>query len=255
MNENVEVAYLPIWRRYADHFRQNGLSDSQKGKLLGFMMDYQFEGKEPETVPRALTFAWPYIKKDLDDARRQYETSVRNGRKGGRPKKKTCEEPEKNPETTQGETYENLEKGNTSTNTNTRSMSYTNANTDTGSAPACVEAGVSVAKYSFGEFGWVKLTRSQYEDLERRMGATELRKCITYIDESAQTTGNRNRWKDWYLLLRRCHEQRWYEIRGSRKNDIPTGASGELGEAELEAIRRVLSEGKSEMDVEYEYEI
>ena len=258
MNDTIEVAYFPLWRRYAQMFRETGLTDSQMGKLLGMMMDYQFEGKEPETVPRALAFAWPYLKKDLDDARRQYETSVRNGKKGGRPKKKSNEEATQNPEITQeetqGENRENPEKGNTmsmsrsmSTSmsmsgsmTNTRTIS--NTDTDTGSAPACEEAGISVGKKTYGEFGWVRLTQGQYEDLQRRMGPSELHRCITYVDEAAQSTGNRNRWKDWYLLLRRCHENRWYDSGHRQKQTIPTGASGELGEAELEAIRMLMAE-------------
>jgi hypothetical protein len=63
------------------------------------------------------------------------------------------------------------------------------------------------------------------------------------VDESAQSTGNCNCWKDWYLILRRCHENRWYETRQrSSKPEIPKGASGVLGAAELEAIQRVLRE-------------
>lgn len=241
MQDTVEVAYFPIWRRYAQLFRDTGLSDAQKGKLLGFMMEYQFEGVEPETVPKALAFAWPYLKKDLDDARRQYETSVRNGKKGGRPKKISSEKPVEKPEISRDDAQPYLEKGNT--RTMSRTMSMSRSDTDTGSAPACEEAGMSVEKKSYGEFGWVRLTDGQYADLESRMGAAELHRCITYVDEQAQTTGNRNRWKDWHLLLRRCHQDRWHEIRSGGKQQIPTGASGELGEAELEAIRRVLTEG------------
>lgn len=116
------------------------------------------------------------------------------------------------------------------------------SDTDTGSAPACEEAGISVGKKTYGEFGWVRLTQGQYEDLQRRMGPSELHRCITYVDEAAQSTGNRNRWKDWYLLLRRCHENRWYDSGHRQKQAIPTGASGELGEAELEAIRMLMAE-------------
>lgn len=119
-------------------------------------------------------------------------------------------------------------------------MSTTDINT--GSAPA-VNAGVCDQRHSFGEFGWVKLTQTQYDQLESKMGPEELNRCITYVDELAQSTGNRSRWKDWYLILRRCHEKGWHEsgVR-STKQDIPKGASGVLGEAELEAIARVLKD-------------
>ena len=240
MQETIEVTYFPIWRRYAALFRDTGLTDAQKGKLLGFMMAYQFEGTEPETVPRSLAFAWPYLKKDLDDARRPYETSVRNGKKGGRPKKKTCEEAEENPE----ETQKNLEKGNTMSRSKSKTRTMSVSNINTGSAPAEESAGVGGEKKSYGEFGWIKLTDGQYGDLRQRMGEEELRRCITHVDELTQSTGNRNRWKDWYILIRRCHEQQWYVPPKPRSNPVPCGATGELGQAELEAIRQLMAENE-----------
>jgi hypothetical protein len=197
------------------------------------MMEYQFEDKEPETVPHALRIAWPFIRKDLEDARRHYETRVQNGKKGGR--KKNREEPGE-PETNREEVMSTSTSSSTTTTTSTTASPSIN----TGSAPA-VAAGVGEEKYSFGEFGWVKLTGKQYQQLEALMGREELSRCITYMDELSQSTGNRNRWKDWYLMVRRCHDKRWHETGyQSTKPEIPKGASGILGEAELEAIKRVL---------------
>ena len=113
---------------------------------------------------------------------------------------------------------------------------------NTGSAPA-QKAGVGEAQEAFGEFGWVKLTQSQYQKLTQQMGVEELHRCIAHIDQLAQSTGNRNRWKDWYLMVRRCYEKGWHQSgHDSRKPEIPKGASGVLVEAELEAIARVLAE-------------
>jgi hypothetical protein len=45
-------------------------------------------------------------------------------------------------------------------------------------------------------------------------------------------------------MIRRCHENRWHETKyRTGKQEIPKGASGILGAAELEAIERVLQEG------------
>ena len=41
------------------------------------------------------------------------------------------------------------------------------------------------------------------------LGEAELARCIAYIDQSAQSTGNRNRWQDWGLILRRCSRESW----------------------------------------------
>ena len=236
MEERIDIKYLPLWRRYLEMFDDAGLTNVQLGQLIRMMMEYQFRGNEPETVPKVLRTAWAFVRKDLDDARIHYEVSVRNGRKGGR--KKSLKEP--------GITQPIPEEGtttSTSTSTSTTSSTTTSTSIDTGSAPAspAEQAGICSLKKSYGEFGWVKLTGRQYLDLELSMGESELKRCIAYVDEAAQSNGNRNRWKDWYLVVRRCHENRWYETR-SRGQEIPKGASGVLGQAELEAIQRVLRE-------------
>ena len=38
-------------------------------------------------------------------------------------------------------------------------------------------------------------------------GEDTIKQAITYVDESAQSTGNKNRWKDWNLVLRKMYHQ------------------------------------------------
>lgn len=100
------------------------------------------------------------------------------------------------------------------------------------------------ARKSYGQFGWVKLTDEEYNRLLNDLGQAEVKRCITYVDESAQATGNKNKWRDWNLVIRKCSRDKWGAGAQSHcgKKEIPKGASGELGEAELEAIQRVLRE-------------
>lgn len=65
------------------------------------------------------------------------------------------------------------------------------------------------SRKAFGEFGWVKLTDDEYNRLLNDLGETEVKRCIAYVDESAQTTQNKNRWRDWNLVVRKCHKQGW----------------------------------------------
>lgn len=60
-----------------------------------------------------------------------------------------------------------------------------------------------------GEFGWVKMTDEQYEKLVKDFGKAEADRSIAYVDESAQQTGNKNKWKDWYLTVRKCCREKW----------------------------------------------
>lgn len=64
-------------------------------------------------------------------------------------------------------------------------------------------------RHKHGEYGWVLLTDEQYQRLLQELGPDELNRCITYIDESAQSTHNRNRWSDWNLVIRKCHREGW----------------------------------------------
>jgi len=72
----------------------------------------------------------------------------------------------------------------------------------------------SDVKKSYGGYGWIELTNTEYSELLRELGEAELVRCISYIDESAQSTGNRNHWQDWALILRRCSRERWGVSRG-----------------------------------------
>lgn len=94
----IDVEYLPIWRRYLDHIRDAQLTDKELGSLVMAMMEYQFEGKEPDLPSGRLGVFWLFFQADLDHARKRYETAVINGRKGGRKKKKKPEETQQNPE-------------------------------------------------------------------------------------------------------------------------------------------------------------
>ena len=70
------------------------------------------------------------------------------------------------------------------------------------------------AKKSFGDYGWVKLTDDEYNRLINDLGEDEAKRCITYIDESAQNTNNKNKWREWNLVVNKCHREK-LGLRGS----------------------------------------
>lgn len=232
------VSYLPIWNRYLAKFEDAGLTNEDMGALLRAMMHYQFRDEEPTELSGVAKIFWMFLVEDLDRAKAQYVTSVNNGKKGGRPKKNAAAKVE-NQEKTQTNPEKGITRTESRTESKTESRTKTRERTKTSAREA--EEDLSVCEKAYGEFGWVKLTDEQYAQLEKSMGQWELTQCITYIDRAAQTTNNRNQWRDWSLVLMRCHEEAWHHTR-RRTAPVPTGASGQLGEAELEAIRRVLSE-------------
>ena len=67
-----------------------------------------------------------------------------------------------------------------------------------------------------GEYGWVKLSDEQYSKLVVDFGEAEVQRAIAYVDESAQSNGNKNKWKDWNLVIRKCIRDGW-GLRGAGK--------------------------------------
>ena len=89
-------------------------------------------------------------------------------------------------------------------------------------------------RHKYGQYGWVRLTEEEYERLQSEFGSDELLRCITYVDESAQSTGNKNKWKDWNLVLRKCHRERWgmgrQQVRAGERPSASGGAAEDLRE-------------------------
>lgn len=81
----------------------------------------------------------------------------------------------------------------------------------------------------YGEHGWVRLTDAEYERLLRDLGQAELDRCIQYVDESAQGNGNKNGWKDWNIIVRKCHRQGWGVSCPSQRSQKPKSAMWTTG--------------------------
>ncbi len=86
-------------------------------------------------------------------------------------------------------------------------------------------------RHKYGEYGWVLLTDKQHACLLADLGAEELSRCIKYIDESAQSNGNKNKWRDWNLVIRRCSREGWgrrnaYQAKPDKFNTL--GALNEM---------------------------
>ena len=64
-------------------------------------------------------------------------------------------------------------------------------------------------RHKYGDYGWVLLSQEQHARLLADLGPEELNRCIKYVDESAQSNGNKNKWRDWNLVVRRCAKQKW----------------------------------------------
>ncbi|MFR4067633.1 MAG: hypothetical protein ACLT1T_01395 [Oscillospiraceae bacterium] len=101
-------------------------------------------------------------------------------------------------------------------------------------------------RHKHGAHGWVRLTEEEYARLIDDLGKDELTRCIDYIDESAQSTGNKNRWKDWNLVIRRCSRDRW-GIRNGSGNGERRGF-GRNAMDELQQLHQMYESWEGEQD-------
>ena len=96
---------------------------------------------------------------------------------------------------------------------------------------------------AFGEFGWVKLTDDEYNRLINDLGEAEVKRCIAYVDESAQSTGNKNKWRDWNLVVRKCHRHGWGLDRAAQyKRNQQHSGPRELDSDDVAAIMRMMGD-------------
>ena len=100
------------------------------------------------------------------------------------------------------------------------------------------------ARRAHGQYQWVRLTDEEYSRLLADLGEAELARCIAYVDEAAQSTGNKNKWKDWNLVIRKCSRDRW-GIRNVGSSNGGRQSSSESAMSDLQQLHQMYSEGET----------
>lgn len=197
------------------------LPDAERLALLDAILDFGFEGKEPDQLPPLLAGYFDLLRPNIESGIRRYTASVENGKHGGRPSK-TQQEPSGNLTKTQ---QEPRHKPNGNKDKDKDMDMEMERDTEADKPPA-------LTRRKYGSYGWVRLTDDEYSRLLSDLGQVELDRCIQYIDENAQSNGNKNRWKDWNLVLRRCHREGWGgRFKQDDKDRLRTGTDYSDGES------------------------
>lgn len=168
---------------------------------------YALYGQEPnlDSFSDFSAIAFELIKPNLDSSRKKAE----NGKAGGSKKQnKSKKEANKKQEQTENEKENKIEKEKENKIEIEKECEYNNT--------PIIE---KVEKIKFGEYGWVKLKPEDYSRLISDYGESEVKRAIQYIDESSQSSGNKNKWKDWNLVVRRCIREGW----GARQKQKDNG--------------------------------
>lgn len=67
-------------------------------------------------------------------------------------------------------------------------------------------------KHKYGSYGWIQLTDLQYNKLVEEFTKDKLDNYINALDEYVQSTGNKNKYKDWNLVLRKAIRENWFKL-------------------------------------------
>ena len=78
-------------------------------ELYNAILSYSLEGLEPSNLSPIAEAMFILIKPNIDSSKKRYETSVENGKRGGRPKQETQDEPNQNLQETQRKPKDNLQ--------------------------------------------------------------------------------------------------------------------------------------------------
>ena len=171
--------------------------DAARAKAYDAICQYALYGTEEniDSLPDIAAIAYELIKPNLDASRKKAE----NGKLGGA-KKQSKSKTEANGKQEQTGNKKEKEKENKKENKIEKEKESYIDNERKRSAPS---------RESFGQYGWVKLTEEEHNRLVNEYGLSEVQRAIAYIDESAQSTGNKNKWKDWNLVVRKCIRDGW----------------------------------------------
>ena len=172
------------------------MSDAQFGAFMRAVFGYRFTGAVYEGDDLAVDIAFRTVQSQIDRyievcKTNQDNASNKNNGEGAAELSGMQGNPAK----------PNEEKGN-APHTHTHSHNHNPIDNEADKPPA-------PAKKPFSQYGWVKLTQEEYNRLVVDLGETEAKRCIDYVDEAAQSTGNKNTWKDWNIVVRQCSRNGW----------------------------------------------
>lgn len=236
------------------------LEDADKGRLFWAMLEYGKNGIVPVFDRLTLELAWEFVRPKIDEdykayirsvQRRQFATACRERKRRGEPDI-TFDEWLKTIAGDDNQKVSMITNDNQwcpTTTTPTTPSSSTNTSTTTAAAATTTEPEDATAaadryvKALGGKLGKdvVFLSDAQIEDLLDKMG---IEAFDHYVDKlSCFIIKNGAHVKNHYeTILKWWQEDGVVPKRNRPAQEVPKGASGQLGQAEIENIQRIMSE-------------
>lgn len=216
----MSLEYFPCYHSYRKKCEK--LTDQELGRLFRALMLFSETGEQQELAGRE-SIAFDFIAEDITRAKEAYEVKCQKNAENAA---KRHQQSDANASERYQSQADDSETSQNKTKTKEKNKEKEIAIAISESTPA------RAAKMKYGVYGWVKLTQEEYNKLLSDLGETELMRCITYIDESAQKSGNKNKWKDWNLVIRNCHRDGWGLNRQGNPKQVYSSYTGNKGPTE-----------------------
>ena len=189
------------------------LTDAEKGQL--FMAIMRHANKEDAgELTGAVKMAFSFIRAQMDRDCEKYNNTVEKrrqaGAQGGRPK--TTEEKQNEAKKANGFSEKqneakkpDNENDNVNVNDNVNdSLRESNNNAREAHTPS-----QAPQKHKHGQYGWVKLTDKEYNQLILEFGKDKADRFIDVVDEYTESNGNKNKYKGWNVVVRKAIRENW----------------------------------------------
>ena len=217
--EESEIITIPYIKIFSDELEAlDPFSDEEVGRLFRGMLRYM-NGLDPALEGNE-RFAWGMVKTRLNAQKKAYEKkveSVTNARTARADTRQIINKSEINMESDSNQSEINME-----SDSNQSEISMESGQEKRREEKRRKEKTREEPKKTYGEFGWVKMSDSDYNDLIADYGPEEVNRSIKYVDELAESTGNSRKWKNWRLIVLRSCRDGWGK--GTYKKEIRTAS-------------------------------
>ena len=193
------------------------IPENEQLKVYNAIFQYSFTDEEPKLEDGIAKAMFTLMKPNIDSANARYTANVENGKRGGRPKKETQQEPNKNPEKTQPKPNQNPTKTQTKPsqnpaktqpkpkqNLNDNVDDNDNDNVDDDNNITAFEdksstASAKASKRKYGEYKHVMLKDEELQKLQNDYENWE--ELIKFLDEYVEMKGYKA--KSHYLAIKK----------------------------------------------------
>lgn len=193
------------WKRWLD-----GLNLEQKGMWLDWMLSYTNDENplfpKDQAVMIACMMAQDTLKRDLKKYEAQCE---RTNRINEERKRKKLEQQQNDIDTKSLQSRNNVVCDNDNDNDNEISIDINKKECNKEKSTS------NEVAHTYGLYKRIRLKDSQYQKLINEFGEYKTNLAIEKLDEYVQSNNNKNKYKDFYLVLRKVIKENWFNVNNS----------------------------------------